>query len=91
MFSQDFRFTLYDGLTLDFKGDWFYEYYTYEYFYHTYLSSPGSYNTKLTLTRRVINNLRRPIMFFSTTTRLLVSMASAPCLAGSISIRNLRL
>lgn len=46
MFSQDFRFNLYDGLTLDLKGDWFYEYYTYEYFYHTYLSSPGSYNTK---------------------------------------------
>ncbi len=46
MFSQDFRFNIYDGLTLDFKGDWFYEYYTYEYFYHTYLSSPGSYNTQ---------------------------------------------
>ncbi|ALO47701.1 SusC/RagA family TonB-linked outer membrane protein [Hoylesella enoeca] len=44
-FSQDFRITPIKDLTIDFKGDWFYEYYTYESFYHTYLSSPGRYNT----------------------------------------------
>ncbi|MCR5131197.1 MAG: TonB-dependent receptor [Prevotella sp.] len=43
--SQSFRFSLYDGLTLDLKGDWYYQYYTGQTFYHTYLSSPGRYNT----------------------------------------------
>ena len=34
-----------DGLTLDLKGDWYYQYYTGQSFYHTYLSSPGRYST----------------------------------------------
>lgn len=45
-FSQDFRLNILDGLTLDLKGDWYYQYYVGQYFYHTYLSSPGHYNTK---------------------------------------------
>jgi hypothetical protein len=44
-FSQDFRFSIVDGLTLDLKGDWYYQYYTGQSFYHTYLSSPGRYST----------------------------------------------
>ena len=45
-FSQDFRFTLIKDLTVDFKGDWFYEYSTKESFFHTYLKGPGQYNTE---------------------------------------------
>lgn len=45
-FSQDFKLKIIAGLTLDVKGDWYYQYYTGQSFYHTYLSSPGHYDTK---------------------------------------------
>lgn len=47
-FAQDFKFSIpqVKGLTIDFKGNWYYQYETDEYMYHTYLSSPGSYNTR---------------------------------------------
>ncbi len=45
-FSQSLVFDLTKGLTFNVKGDWFYEYYTYEYFYKTYQTGVNSYNTK---------------------------------------------
>lgn len=45
-FSQALNFDLYDGLSLNLRGDWFYEYYTYEYFYHTYQTAPNTYNSR---------------------------------------------
>ena len=44
--AQDFRITPVKNLDVDFKGNWYYEYYTNEYMFHTYLQSPGSYNTR---------------------------------------------
>ncbi|HEY9544200.1 SusC/RagA family TonB-linked outer membrane protein, partial [Prevotella sp.] len=39
-------FTPIKDLHIDFKGNWFYEYYSDEYMFYTYLQSPNSYNTR---------------------------------------------
>jgi TonB-linked SusC/RagA family outer membrane protein len=47
-FAQDFRISPIKGLDIDFKGNWYYEYSSDEYLFHTYLAGPGSYNTRHT-------------------------------------------
>lgn len=44
MFSQDFKIKPFEDLTINFKGDWFYEFYNYERFYRTYQTAPGQFN-----------------------------------------------